>query len=81
MSARLSHIVVTPKPNLSYFYSIEQRHHRLQAGVQLHEGQEVRRRHRRLPRHPREVPQLSKNPERNSREVQRQSQAMKGMKI
>ena len=52
----------------------EQPHDRVQACVQLHEGQEVRGRHRRLPRHPRQASQLSENQERNSGEIQRQSQ-------
>ncbi len=47
----------------------EQSHDRVQAGLQLHEGQEVRGRHRRLPRHPRKTSKLSQNQERNSGKI------------
>lgn len=52
----------------------EQSHDRVQVGLQLHEGQEVRGRHRRLSRHPRQTSQLSENQKRNSGKIQRQPQ-------
>ena len=61
---------------LPFHLSTEQPYNRVQAGVQLHEGQEVRGRHWRLSRYPGQASKLSKNQERNSRKIQGQLETL-----